>query len=78
MGLLGVEVVDVAGDDNAGLADVLIPVEPGALFLERTDEPLAQAVLPRGIGRDVFLLESVVLDQGAVGTRIKHEAIVMA
>ena len=78
VGPLGVEVVDVAGDDSAGFTDVLEPMEPGAFFLERTDEPFAQAVLLGGIGRDVFLLQAVVLDQCARGTRTKHEAIVMA
>lgn len=77
VGPLGVEVVDVAGNDSPGFADVLEPMKPGALFLERTDEPFAQAVLLGGIGRDVFLLQAVVLDQGAITPGTEHEPIIV-
>ena len=63
MGPLGVEVLDVAGNDCAGFMDVLESVEPGAFFFERTDEPFTQAGLLGGIRLDVFLLETVILDQ---------------
>jgi hypothetical protein len=56
---LGVEVVDVTGNDDAGFMDILEPMEPGALLLERMDKQLAQAVLPGGIGRDVVGQEQV-------------------
>jgi len=66
MRALVVVVIDVAGDFGPGLLDVLKPVEPGAFLFEGAVEPLAEAVLLRGVGRDVFLLQAVVAGQGSI------------
>ena len=55
MRALVVVVIDVASDFGTGLLDVLEAVEPGAFLFEGAVEPLAEAVLLRGVGRDVFL-----------------------
>lgn len=52
-------------------------VAPAELFLERLGEALAQAVLLRRVGRDVFLLESVVLDHCTVLARTEDQAVVV-
>ena len=44
-------------------------VTPCEFFLEGFDEAFAQAVLLRGIWSDIFLLEAVVIDDGAVLAR---------
>jgi len=78
VGPLGVEVVDVACDDASGFLDVLEAMQPGALLFEGADESLAEAILFGGVGRDVFLFQAVVPDQGSIGLRSKHQAVVMA
>ena len=53
---LGVVVVDVLGHGAPGFLGFLEGMDPGAFFFEGADESLAQAVLFRGIGGDIFLL----------------------
>jgi len=66
MWALVVVVIDVAGDFSEGLLNVLEPVEPGAFLFEGAVEPLAEAVLLGGVGRDVFLSQAVVAGQGSI------------
>lgn len=61
-----VVVVDVAGDSGTGLLNVVEPVEPIAFLFEGAIEPLVEAVLLRGIGRDVLLFQAVVSGQGPI------------
>src|ERR1035438_4276221 len=75
MRALVVVVVDVAGDLGAGLLNVLEPVEPGAFLFEGAVEPLAEAVLLRGIGRDVFLLQRGMRDRKSTRLNPLHLGI---
>ena len=66
MRALMVVVIDVAGDFGTGLLDVMETVEPGAIFFEGAVEPLTEAILLRGVGRNVFLLQAVVAGQSSI------------
>ena len=62
---------------ESGVLDGGEAVAPAELLLERLDEALAQAVLLRRVGRDVFLLESVVPDHGAELARAEDQPVVV-
>ena len=78
VGSAGVVVVDPGSEFESGVFDGGEAVAPAKLFLEGLDEALAEAVLLGSVGGDVFLLESVVLDNGAVLARTKDQTVVMA
>jgi len=58
--------VDPGPEFESGVLDGLEAVAPAELFLEGFDEAFAQSVLLGSVGGDVFLLESIVTDDGAV------------
>lgn len=58
--------MDPGAEFESGVFDGLEAVASSKLFFEGFDEPLAEAVLLWGVGGDVFLLEAVVVDDGAV------------
>ena len=58
---MGVVVVDPSPELESGVFDGGEAVAPAKLFLEGLNEALAEAVLLRSVGGDVFLLEAVVL-----------------
>ena len=66
MRALVVVVIDVTGDFGSGLLDILEPMEPGTFLFEGAVEPLAEAVLLRCVGRDVFLFQAIVTGQGSI------------
>ena len=73
---LGVVLLDPCSDRFLGLLDRLEAVKPDALFLERPKHPLHEAVLLRGVRRDVLLRQAVVPDRLAVGLRQKDQPVV--
>lgn len=77
VGAAGVVVVDPGSEFEPGVLDGGEAVAPAKLFFEGLDEALAEAVLLRRVGGDVFLLEAVVLDDGAVLARAEDESVVM-
>ena len=56
----GVVVLDEAGDLPSCVIEAVEAVEPDALLLQGAKEALDDAVLLRGVGRDEFLLETIV------------------
>ena len=78
VGSAGVVVVDPGSEFESGVFDGGEAVAPAKLFLEGLDEALAEAVLLRSVGGDVFLLEAVVLDDGTVLAGAKDQTVVMA
>ena len=78
VGSAGVVVVDPGSEFESGVFDGGEAVAPAKLFLEGLDEALAEAVLLRSVGGDVFLLEAVVLDDGAVLARAEDQTVVVA
>ena len=78
VGSAGVVVMDPGSEFESGVFDGGEAVAPAKLFLEGLDEALAEAVLLRGVGGDVFLLEAIVLDDGAVLARAEDQAVVVA
>lgn len=73
-----VEVVDLRPEFESGLVDGLEVVAPTELLFEGFDETLAQPVLLWSVWGDVFLFESKVVHQGAIESRSKDPAVVMA
>src|SRR6476620_4713600 len=78
VGSAGVVVVDPGPEFESGVFDGGEAVAPAELFLEGLDEAFAEAVLLGCVGGDVFLLEAVVLDHGAVLARAEDQTVVMA
>jgi len=78
VGSAGVVVVDPGSEFESGVFDGGEAIAPAKLFLEGLDEALAEAVLLRRVGSDVFLLEAVVPDDGAVLARAEGQTVVMA
>lgn len=58
--------MDPCAEFESGMLDGFEAVAPGKFFFESFDEAFAESVLLRGVGCDVFLLESVIVDDGAV------------
>ena len=68
-GLVGsarVVVLDPGFELEPGVFDGGEAVAPAKLLLEGLDETFAEAVLLGCVGSDVFLLESVIPDDGAI------------
>ena len=78
VGSAGVVVVDPGSEFESGVFDGGEAVAPAKLFLEGLDEALAEAVLLRSVGGDVFLLEAVVPDDGTVLARAEDQTVVVA
>jgi len=58
--------MDPCAEFESGVLDGFEAVAPGKFFFEGFDEAFAESVLLWGVWGDVFLLESVVVDDGAV------------
>ena len=54
------------------------PLQPHALFFQRAEEPLNQAVLLRHVRRDVLLSQPVVLTGFSEAPGLEHPSIVGA
>ena len=73
-----VVVVDPGAKFESGVFDGGEAVAPAELLFEGLDEALTEAVLLGRVWGDIFLLETVVLDHGAVSARAEHQTIVVA
>jgi len=58
--------LDPVANDTTGVLQSFKAVTVDTLFLQRTDHPLHQAVLLRGVRGDEFLLQTVAFDQRRV------------
>ena len=66
MGSVVVVVMDPGSEFESGVLDGFESMAVGKFFFEGFDKALAKSVLLRGVGGDIFLFESVVVDDGAV------------
>ncbi len=61
-----VVVMDPGSQFESGVLDGFEAMAVGKFFFEGFDKALAKSVLLRGVGGDIFLFESVVVDDGAI------------
>jgi hypothetical protein len=66
VGSVVVVVMDPGSEFESGVLDGFEAMAVGKFFFEGFDKALAKSVLLRGVGGDIFLFESVVVDDGAV------------
>lgn len=62
MRMLVIAVIDRAGDLCASILEVLKSMELGAFLFEGIIESLPESVLLRIVGRDIFMLQTVVAE----------------
>ena len=65
-------------DDPSGLLECLKHVLPDTLFFETAKEPFNNSVLLRRVGRDEFLLQSIVMTGLSKSTALEDQTVVAA
>lgn len=77
MGSSGILVLDPGLEFESCVLDGGEAVAPTELLLEGLDEALAEAVLLRGVWRNLFLLDAVFTDDGAETARAEDQPVVV-
>jgi hypothetical protein len=72
----GIVEPDLVANNPAGMLPDLKAVPMQALFFQRSDQPLHQAVLLRTVGRDELLLQAIAACEPHVTATGENQAIV--